>query len=281
MHWSLPGRYVCAVVVGGFAVFHPVADAHAQLATNDAQANQTLLLILQELQTQTAIMNTQSTTLEEIKELNEDILDAICGRSNTIRQAVTTAFDPDATNVQTLAFSVFDGDLPTGVSTPTPGDLKSMLKTAKQMYGTARQIYNRAQGAINQVESIQRRIDQGGGVTLNDIRRAGRVLRTVQSEAMRQRNFVHSNAIQNSLTFSTYSLQEMPTAKGREVSMVQRRTAAKCLREDVAALNETMIELLKRINHLTMLIANGNAVKASKELIGLPVFAGPEEDDRQ
>lgn len=281
MHWSLSGRYVCAFVVGGLVAFSPVGDARAQLATNDAQANQTLLLILQELQTQTALMNTQSTTLEEIKQLNENILDAICGRSNTVRQAVTTAFDPDATNVQALAFSVFDGDLPTGVATPTPGDLKSMLKTAKQMYGTARQLYNRAQGAINQVESIQRRIDQGGGVTLNDIRRAGRVLRTVQSEAMRQRNFVHSNAIQNSLTFSNYSLQEMPTAKGREVSMAQRRTAAKCLREDVAALNETTTELLKRINHLTMLIANENAVNASKELIGLPVFAGSVEDDRQ
>lgn len=281
MHWSLSGRYVRAVVLG-VGLFVVSGDgAKAQLATNDAQANQTLLLILQELQTQTAILNTNKTTLEEIKELNDDILQAICGRSSTITQAVTSVFDSDATNVQSMAFSVFDGDLPVGVSTPTPGDLKSLLKTSKQMYGTARRLYNSAQGALSQIENVQRRIDQGGGVTVNDVRAASRVLRRVQADAMRQRQFVHQNSIQSSLAFSTYSLQEMPTAKGREVSMTQRRRSAKCLREDIAALNETNTELLKRINHLTMLVANQNSVSASRELIGLPVFTGNEEDDGQ
>lgn len=246
------------------------APATAQVAVSDAGATAILQTILGELQTQTGIMNEQSTTLDEIKELNEDILDAICGKS-TLGTRIASLTDTDYQNAGSVALQLVSDELPEGIPTPQLSDIGSIESSIRKLYGMARQaqtVADRARRTIDQVRNA-------------DSDTAVRIGRAVLAEARRQRANVHMEAVEGALSFSAYSLSDSVSAKGREVSLDQARGAADCLREDIKALNRTNIELTRRLNHLIMLKANDVSAQATYQLQGLPLNPVNDEDQNQ
>ncbi len=273
MRWTLlsrsfasAGLVVCVSIAAPPAVAIPVED----IGTHNA-----LLTIVQELQGQTTIMNSQSTTLAEIKATQEDILDAICGRSSLATRIVSAA-DTDYQNIGSLGLQLVSDELPEGIPSPTFSDVESIEKTARQLYGLARQAQIKA-GQVQRTIDRVRNFDPSN-VSASQVFRVGK---DVLRETRRQRVNVHIDAVESALSFSTYSLADQATSKGREVSLKQARTSAKCLREDIKALTQTNAELTRRLNHLIMLMANDVSMKASTALQGLPLRTVIDEDQSQ
>lgn len=247
------------------------SPASAQLAVNDAAANATLSSILAELQTQTTIMNEQTDRLNEIKALNEDILDAVCGKS-TIGTRVAAALDTDLTNASVLPLSLLQTGLPEGFDTPSTADVQSIQRSASDLFGLARRAYAFAEQA--------QRIGTSGNVG-TEVRRLERLGRAVMINSRLFRENALVESVEGAYSFGTYSLANMGTAKGRETSMNQVRTSADCLREDVNALNRSMLEVLSRMNHLISLQANATALDAAWMLQGLPITTAEELEPGQ
>jgi uncharacterized protein GlcG (DUF336 family) len=254
------------VIIGVFGVSSPATA----IPVEDAGTHALLAQMLAEMKTQTALMEEQSTTLNEIKDLNEDILDAICGKS-TLGNRIASLTDTDYQNAGSVALGLVSDELPEGIPTPQLSDIASIETTIRKLYGMARQAQHTANRA-------KRTVDQVSNADLNTVARVGRA---VLAEARRQRMNVHVDAVEGALSFSAYSLSDGTSAKGREVALDQARGAADCLREDIKALNRTNIELTRRINHLIMLQASDVSARATEQLQALPLNEISDEEQNR
>lgn len=233
------------------------------MAVVDAGTHELLGQILSELQTQTKILQQQQAKLEEIKEVNSQILSAICPAS-TVTMVGNTGFDSDQFNVSATPLQLMSPDMAQlGYTVPSPTDVQGLQSAIRNALGVA--------------------ADFKSAVDNPDPARLGRMSLELVKRIQKSRAEAQADAVRKSLAYSTYSLNQGQAAKSRETTLDQGRRSAGCLREDVTALHETAIEQLRRMNHLIALMANDSAVNALDEVRKLPVKAPPPQagDDVQ
>ena len=73
--------------------------------------------------------------------------------------------------------------------------------------------------------------------------------------------------------YAMYALNNMPQAKAKESILANTRTASPSLREDTKALNQAVVELIKRTNHFITIVANDTARKTAEGMLKLPTAA--------
>lgn len=272
-------RRLVAAIVLAVGVFGLSLPARAQLAVVDNTAIGVLQSILAELQSHTTILNNIHDKTTEIKSLNDDILAAICGKS-TISQQVAIAEDLDFSNISLTALTTFQESLPEGITPPNPGDLEAILSATDEVFGlineaeaaaaTAQRTYNTAEQTFENLTSgdVNRTLRTAKWLS----RRGVQLVKDARGEALIE-------SVRSNYSFSTYSLNQGANSKGREVSLNQARAGANCLREDVNASNQTMLEVLKRTNHLITLMGKANAMSAAEALGGLPISSEIIEEE--
>lgn len=248
-------RWLLAGLVGAVVVAAPAIGRALTVA--DPGTHQLLNSILAELKAQTQLLEQQRTTLEEIRQLDAEILAAICP-SSRVTMVGNTAFDGDGFNIAATPLQLIDDDVSRlGYTIPSPNDVQGLQRMVQRVMGVAadlREVAEDPAGARARQMSV-------------------RLVKIVQQT----REQAHVDAVRKALAFSAYSLNEGQGAKARETTLDQGRRSAGCLREDVTASHETNLELLRRVNHLITLDANASALQAIGEVRGLPVVAVPPE----
>ena len=243
-----------ALLVGAAIVGVP-ATAYAGMAVTDATAISVLQQILAEMKAQTQVMEQQASSLEEIKALDEEILKAICP-SSTVTMVGANQFDGDGFNIAATPLSLIGQDAAElGYTVPSPNDVKGLQRAMRNMLGVAAEFEDLADNPNPE--------------------RVGRMGLELVKHVQRSRAKAQADAVRKSLAYSAYSLNEGQSAKTREDTLDQGRRSAGCLREDVTASHETLLELLQRMNHLITLQANASAVDAMGEVRKMPVKAVP------
>ena len=284
MFRSLFGRNAAAFAVA-IGISWPMG-ASGQLAVVDAQANSSLQLILAELVKLNAAAVEQSLALAEISFSNSAILAAICGRTPIGRAAASALVENDDINIASTPINLFlDGIVPKGFDLPAVTDIQGLQKGVQDVMGLghdALQIAQEAQRKVDQARRLQRGLrqladDPAGAAKAQGGRIAVEVLRRIR----KARDVAWTESITKTLAFSSYSLAEGGAAKTREGSLDLARRQADCLREDMAALNRTNLELLGRINHLIALQASEASVMSATAARSAPIWANPEEGLKQ